>query len=173
MSYSHFDDHKFHKDRFGNETQIPQNPRVWLIAGAMIGPYYVIFSYHQHLSDKLAQISNWLSPWKLQLQKPFALPQCSCLWFYRNSSQRKLHICGDTIQHLVHASTASSGPKPPHFLHFENTPRHTTVGRTTLDEWSTQTENYYNTQHSQETDIHAPGRIWTHNLSKRGNRSTL
>jgi len=132
-----------------NPDSPPKNPRVWLMACAIIRPYYVIFSYHHHLSDKLAQISNPLSPWKLQLQKRFALPKISCLWFYRNTSQRKLHICRDTIQHFFHVSTASSGLKPPLFWHFENTPRHTTIVRTSVDEWSTQTENSDNTQHSQ------------------------
>jgi len=44
-----------------------------------------------------------------------------------------------------------------------------TVGRTSLDEWSAPSQRPLpdNTQHSQQTDIHAPGGIRTHNLSRR------
>jgi hypothetical protein len=65
-------------------------------------------------------------------------------------------------------STAPSGPGPPHFRSFTITFRHTIIGRTTLDEWSVgRRDLYLTTQHSQETDIHAPGGIRTHNPSKR------
>jgi len=48
-----------------------------------------------------------------------------------------------------------------------NSIRHTTLGRTPLDEWSARRRDLwqYNTQH--ETDIQAPGWIRTHNPSKR------
>jgi hypothetical protein len=43
-----------------------------------------------------------------------------------------------------------------------------TVGRTPLDEWSARRRDYLtNTQHSQQTNIHAPGRIRNRNPSKR------
>ena len=48
--------------------------------------------------------------------------------------------------------------------------RHTTFSRTHLDEWPARRRDLSlpdNTQHSQETDIHAPGGIRTHNPSKR------
>jgi len=47
--------------------------------------------------------------------------------------------------------------------------RHTTLGRTPLDEWSARRRDLlpHNTQHSQQTDIHASGGIRTHNPSKR------
>ena len=55
--HCHSDDHKFHKDRNGNETHLHQKtPGVWQTAWAMVGPSHVIFSYHVHLCDKLAQI---------------------------------------------------------------------------------------------------------------------
>ena len=55
------------------------------------------------------------------------------------------------------------------FLMFlDHTQRRTTVGRTTLDEWSVRRRDLYlTTQHSQQTKIHAPGGIRTHNLSGR------
>jgi hypothetical protein len=46
--------------------------------------------------------------------------------------------------------------------------RHTTPGKTPLDEWPVRRRHLPdNTQHSQETDIHAPGGIRTHNPNKR------
>ena len=42
---------------------------------------------------------------------------------------------------------------------------HATLSRTPMDEWSARRRD--NTQHSQETDIHAPGGIRTHDPSKR------
>ena len=56
------------------------------------------------------------------------------------------------------------------FLKFlDHTHRHTTVGRTPLDEWSARRRDLYLTtrQHSQQTNIHAPSGIRTHNLSRR------
>ena len=66
-------------------------------------------------------------------------------------------------------STAPSGPWPPHYRGFLITLRYTTLGNTHLDEWSTPWQRPLNdnTQHSQQRDIHAAGRIWTHNPSKR------
>ena len=46
-----------------------------------------------------------------------------------------------------------------------HTQRRTTVGRTPLDEWSAPLPD--NTRHSQQTNIHAPGGIRTHDLSRR------
>ena len=45
----------------------------------------------------------------------------------------------------------------------DHTQRRTTVGRIRLQEWSARR----NIQHSQQTDIHAPGGIRTHSLSRR------
>jgi len=51
----------------------------------------------------------------------------------------------------------------------DHTQRRTTVGRTPLHEWSARRWRPLpvNTQHSQQTDIYAPGGIRTHNPSKR------
>jgi len=56
------------------------------------------------------------------------------------------------------------------FLRFlDHTQRRITVGRTPLDEWTTRRRDLYLTTHknSQQTNIHAPGGIRTHDLSKR------
>jgi hypothetical protein len=55
-----------------------------------------------------------------------------------------------------------------HYRGFMIIRRHTTLGRTTLDEWSALHRDLYLTiQHSQQTDIHAPGGIWTRSPRKR------
>jgi len=53
------------------------------------------------------------------------------------------------------------------FLH--HTQRRITVGRTPLDEWSARPRDLYltNTQHSQQTNVHAAGGIRTHNPNRR------
>jgi len=60
---------------------------------------------------------------------------------------------------LPHGSTAPSGPGPTLYRGFTITLRHTTLGRTILDEGSVPRIVLLpdNTQHSQQTDIHAPG----------------
>ena len=51
----------------------------------------------------------------------------------------------------------------------DHTQGHITVGRTPLDEWSARRRDLYltNTQHSKQTNIHAPGGIRTRNPSTR------
>ena len=71
---------------------------------------------------------------------------------------------------VVVFSQPSSGLYPPRFLGFLITHKTTraTVGRTPLDEWSIRRRDLYlTTQLSQQTNIHAPGGIRTHNLSRR------
>jgi hypothetical protein len=56
------------------------------------------------------------------------------------------------------------------FLRFrDHTQWHNTDGRTPLDEWSARRRDLYltNTQHSQQTNIHAPGGIQTLNPIRR------
>jgi hypothetical protein len=55
------------------------------------------------------------------------------------------------------------------FRSFTITFRHITLGRTPLDEWSARRRDLKpdNTQQSQQTDIHAPGGMRTHDPSKR------
>ena len=55
------------------------------------------------------------------------------------------------------------------FLRFLDRAQRTTVGRTPLDEWSARRGDLYLTthQHSQQTNIDAPGGIRTHDLSWR------
>jgi hypothetical protein len=59
--------------------------------------------------------------------------------------------------------------RPPNYRGFVFTFRHTTLGRTPLEERSDTTQRplLVNIQHTQETNIHATGEIRTHNPSKR------
>jgi len=58
---------------------------------------------------------------------------------------------------FFHGFSDPNGPRPPQCRCFTITLRHTTPGRTPLDEWSVRRRLLPdNTQHSQETDIHAP-----------------
>jgi len=45
--------------------------------------------------------------------------------------------------YFLHAATASSGPRSPHYLGFTITLRHTTLGRTPLDKWSARRRDLY------------------------------
>jgi hypothetical protein len=55
------------------------------------------------------------------------------------------------------------------FRFLDHKQRRTTVGRTPRDEWLARRRDLYldNTQHSQQTNIHDPGWILTHDLSRR------
>jgi hypothetical protein len=66
---------------------------------------------------------------------------------------RQLLLCA----FFSNGATAPSGPGLPHHRGFIVTLRHTTLGRTPVD----------NTQHSKEIDIHVHDSIRTHNPSKR------
>jgi hypothetical protein len=65
------------------------------------------------------------------------------------------------------AATAPSGTRSPH-QGFTITLRHTTLGRTPLDGWSTWWRDLYLTIHNtHKTDSHAPSRSQTHNPNKQ------
>ena len=68
--------------------------------------------------------------------------------------------------HTRHGATTLSRTGLPHYREFTITHRHTTVVRNPLDQWSA----WSSTQHSQETDIHTPGGIRTHNPRKQAAR---
>jgi hypothetical protein len=69
---------------------------------------------------------------------------------------------------FYHGATTHIGPWPPHCRGFMITLRHTTLGRTCLDEWPARLRDLYPTAHNtQETNIHASDGIRTHNPSKR------
>ena len=49
---------------------------------------------------------------------------------------------------FYHGARAHSGPRPPHYRGFVTTLRHTTLGRTPLDEWSALRRDLYLTTHN-------------------------
>jgi hypothetical protein len=71
-------------------------------------------------------------------------------------------------------ATAPNRPGPPHYRGFTIILRHTTLSRTSLDEWSARRRD--NTQHLQETGVHAtsgirtrsPASEWPLNLATTG-----
>ena len=79
------------------------------------------------------------------------------------ASSRSHHLFGE-IHSIIVNSRASSFKR---FL--DHTRWRTTVGRTPLDEWSARRKDLYLTtlKHSRQTNIHAPGGIRTHDLSRR------
>jgi hypothetical protein len=71
---------------------------------------------------------------------------------------------------FVFGATAPQGAMPSSFTRFlYHTQWRTTVGRTPTGEWSARRRDLYlyNTQHSRQTNIHAPGGIQIHDFSKR------
>jgi hypothetical protein len=59
-----------------------------------------------------------------------------------------IFIAYDLWDIFSHSATAPSGPGPPHYRGFTITLRHTTLGRTPLDEWSVCRRHFYLTTHN-------------------------
>jgi hypothetical protein len=71
---------------------------------------------------------------------------------------------------FFHAAEAPSGSGLPHYRGYRIILRHTTVGRTHLDEWSARRKDLHLTAHKtheEEMDNPCPGGIRTHNPIKR------
>jgi len=56
--------------------------------------------------------------------------------------------CSKGNNFFPQGATAPSGPGPPHYRGFTITFRHTTLGRTPLDEWSARRRDLYLTKHN-------------------------
>jgi hypothetical protein len=79
-------------------------------------------------------------------------------------------LCCFACQFLSSGATFQIGPRPPPvWMFLDHTQTHTTLRRTSLDEWSVRRRDLYLTthKHSQEISIHAPGGIRTPDLSRR------
>jgi hypothetical protein len=115
--------------------------------------------YSQELFQVLISVRGWVDPRAICGRK------CFCHW--------KIAVIPSGMELTVFQFEAqgvkSGGPEPPYYRGFTITLRHTTLGRTPLEGWSARRKTPLpdNTQHSQPTDIRAPGRIRTHNPSKR------
>jgi len=71
-------------------------------------------------------------------------------------------IIKDYDSYFLYGTTALSEPGPPHSQGFTITLRHTTVGRTPLDEGSARSRELYLTTHNtHKTHFYNPGRIRT------------
>ena len=69
---------------------------------------------------------------------------------YTSEAARIRNINNDVanIFTFFHGARAPSGPGPPHCQGFTITLRHTTLGRTPLDEWSARSRDLYLTTHN-------------------------
>jgi hypothetical protein len=80
-------------------------------------------------------------------------------------------ICDDTfvcnVKFFFHGVSTPSGPGPPHYRGFTITLRHTTLGWTSLDEWSARHRYLYLTTQNTQKRYPWPGGIRTRNPSKR------
>ena len=95
------------------------------------------------------------------------------LWWLKWATNKqvavwKYNIFRATLSKIDLWLDSSIGPRPP-LWGSPITLGHTTIGRNPLDQCSARRRDLYldNTQHSQETDIHATGGIRTYNSSKR------
>jgi hypothetical protein len=116
----------------------------------------------------LRKLCSWGQPrpirWRLQTSV-MALP-----FFLRYTIYARCRC--PTLQDLVlsfHGAIAASGPGPPHYRGFTIALRHTTLGRTPLDEWLARRRDLYLATHNthKRRDIHAPDEIRTRNPNKR------
>ena len=85
-------------------------------------------------------------------------------------TKRQIHTstCQLPSVFFFHGATAPSG-SGPHFRGFTITLRHTTFGRTPMDEWSARRRDLYLTthnKHKRQTSV-PPGGIRTHNPNRR------
>ena len=78
-------------------------------------------------------------------------------WFVLHDFSIRIFLTSVKDSLFFYRTTAPSGPGPPHYRNFMITLRHTTIGRTPLDEWSAQRRYSDNTRLSQEADIHVCG----------------
>jgi len=62
------------------------------------------------------------------------------------------------LLYLFHGAIAHSGPGPPHYRGFTITLRHSTLGRTPLDEWTARRTDLW--QHTALTIDRHPCRWW-------------
>jgi hypothetical protein len=160
-------------------VQFNSNPLKMQLAGKIFTP--------RHSVVRPAGTSEMreYSPWQSQDKKP------KQFWKFMSFVLMEAYII--SLTHFVKVTYKIAGPYPrmwiiflllffllastthlrvsaSSFLRFrDHTQWHDTVGRTPLDEWSACRRDLYlrNTQHSQQTNIHAPGGIQTRNPSRR------
>jgi len=105
-----------------------------------------------------------------------SLKSSSSILRLRDIHWRKVRTCIYHIHYLLIISVcfwrkSRQWAKVSSFTRFLDDPQRRTIVITTLlDEWSARRRDFYrtiHTQNSQQTNIHAPGGIRTHNLSRR------
>jgi hypothetical protein len=139
----------------------------------------------------LLHVPSWLSRYVIHETKRLSppLPTSGCLiqqkliphskyFSYNITLQYQTFVSRCSVSRLKHIPyfillyflwRCSQTRSTPSFLRFlEHSQRCTTVGRTPLDKWSGRGRYLcLTTQHSKQTNIHAPGGILTQNFSSR------
>ena len=102
-------------------------------------------------------------PTELRQNAPLQTPFWLIIHYHMHSS-----VIWEAHGGFFMAQQALYGARPPHYRGFAITLRHTTLGRTALDEWSTRRRDLYLTTHNthkRQTSMH-PGGIRTRNPCK-------
>jgi hypothetical protein len=142
---------------------------MWVIVEAHSNSVVVGYELRPHCEDiNISGRQNPLLRWtqaknsKRQKFNSVALSRTGCLkkisddnWLFCLDSNQ-IHLEWKVIEPTPqttpptfspHGATAPSGPGRPHFRGFTITLRHTTLGRTPLDEWSARRKDLYLTTH--------------------------
>jgi len=142
------------------------------IFSPIIESMFEILRYHQmastctyfHLYNTLAGQQMALSTHRLDMYT------LSSIWYTRRATDGVINIRPRHVHFFPRGSIAPSGPRPPPHCHNDSRSqsRQATFDSTPLDVWSARRRDLYLTTHnSQETDIHAPGKIRNRNPNKR------
>ena len=164
---------------------------IWYMIWHMYHIYHIsyhIISYHisHHIipstcithDDKSKENIKWNNNFITRLIRVHGRTYaCIIITSQRRTYQENINIYSWSILFFFfHGSTATCGPRLPRLWGFENTLRHTTLGRTPLDEWSARHRDLYLTTHNTyrrqtsmspvgfEPAISASERTWTHAL---------
>jgi hypothetical protein len=86
-------------------------------------------------------------------------------WTYQYRSRYALWSWMN-LRTFLHGTTDHVGPGPSHYRGFAITLRHTTLSRTSLDDWSVRRRELMTPKQSQEAIFHATAGIWTRSPSK-------
>ena len=105
-------------------------------------------------SDEVFMINfNIIYPLRLHLQGGFFVHSGCTIKVYISRTCNAYYMSRSSFPHhynlfIFRGTAAPSGPETPHIRVFTITLRHTTLGRTVLDEWSTRCRDLYLTTHN-------------------------
>jgi hypothetical protein len=144
-SKSHFKVLGIRKEACGNNA----DRRIW---GANVKNIFTQATWRLGFAHPRAEINCFI----------YLLPRFAWLFYLYFNLRQKKRPC-----FIIHGATVPSWPGTPHYRGHTITPRHTTLGRTPLDELSAQRRYSDHIWHSQLTYIHDSGGIRTRNPGKQ------